>query len=74
MSERRSRNDGQMHRNHVEAEVKILAERASAIFGLEVAVGGRDDADVDLDFLIAANRTNFLFLQNAQKLGLHFLG
>src|SRR6202044_1074371 len=37
---------------------------------VQVGVGGRDDADVDLDFLAAADTLNNLILQEAQQLDL----
>ena len=38
---------------------------------LEVAVGRRDDADVDLDRLAAADALELALLQHAQQLDLH---
>src|SRR5689334_14631068 len=63
-----------MQRNHVEAKIEVLAKVSFFVSGLEVPVGGSDDAYIDFDFLIAADGTNFFFLQNAEELGLHFHG
>ena len=53
-----------------EAEVEVLAERAVAHRRLEIAVGGGDDAHVDLDASRPPMRLELLFLQHAQQLGL----
>ena len=63
-----------MHGHNVQSEIEILAEGAVAIGGFQVAVGSGDYAHVHRDVIVAAHRTNFLFLQDAQKLGLHFEG
>ena len=39
----------QVHVHHVEAVIEVLAEASGGHLGLEVAVGGRDDADVTTD-------------------------
>ena len=57
-------------RDDVEAEVEILAERALAMACLEIAVGGGDHADVDLDAAPRADALDDLLLQHAQQLGL----
>ena len=56
--------------DHVEAEVKVVAEAPGGHFFLHVAVGGGDDADVHLDRLGAADAVDFAFLDGAQYLGL----
>src|SRR5882762_7858275 len=63
---------GKMYGDDVQAEIKVLAEGAVAISGFQVAIGGGDDAYVDCDVRIAAYWPNFLLLQDAQELGLHF--
>ncbi len=56
----------------VETEIEILAKSSGAVGGFEIAIGGGDHADVHRNFFIAADRTHFFFLQDAQELGLHF--
>src|SRR5882757_8311470 len=63
---------GKMYGDDVQAEIKVLAEGAVAISGFQVAIGGGDNAYVDCDVRIAAYWPNFLLLQDAQELGLHF--
>ena len=57
-------------RNHVEAEVEILAEAPAPDFRLQILVGGREDAGIDFDPRRSADRLHRLFLQDAQHLGL----
>ena len=54
----------------VEPEIQILAERAARDLGRQVAVGGGEDADVDLDRRAAAEPVDLALLQHAQQLGL----
>ena len=54
----------------VEAEVQVVAEAAARHVGLEVAVARRDDPDIDLDRLAAADAVDLALLDRAQKLGL----
>src|SRR5260370_13099101 len=54
----------------VEAEVEILAEAALADLLLEVAVGGGDQANVDLDRMGTADAVDLALLDGAQQLGL----
>ena len=61
----------QVDREDVEPVVEVLAELALRDQRLEVAVGGRDDADVDLDRLGAADALELALLQHAQQLDLH---
>ena len=61
---------GQLHPDDVQPEVQIGAELTVLDHPLEVAVGGGDDADVDGDGVIRADRGDGLFLQDAQELGL----
>src|SRR5262249_54037558 len=63
---------GKVNGDHVEAEVEILAEGAFAVGSFQIAIGGRDDAHVDGDGRIAADRPDLALLQHAQQLGLHF--
>ena len=83
---RRSRNNAAKHGNigtalakgrqrngdYVEAEIEILAESSFLVLGIEIAIGGGHDAHIHFDFLIAAYRTNFFFLEKTQEFGLHF--
>src|SRR5579875_2732974 len=62
----------QMERHDVEPVVKIFAETALAHRLLQVEVGGRNDAHIDLNGLRAANALQLLFLEHAQQLGLRF--
>src|SRR5262249_3793978 len=57
---------------HVQAEIKIFAEGARAVGCFEVTVRCSDHADIHIDLVIAADWPDFLFLQNAKQLGLHF--
>ena len=55
----------------VEAVEEVFAEAALFDGLLEVDVGGGDDADVDLDLLVAAHVHEAAVLEDAQDLGLH---
>ena len=57
-------------REDVQAVIEILSKRAVGDLLLEIAVGGRDDADVDLDRLGAAHPLELALLQHAQQLDL----
>ena len=57
-------------RHHREAEVEILAELALLHLALQVLLGRRDDADVDLDGAVAADAPDLALLEHAQELGL----
>src|SRR5271154_1620308 len=54
----------------VEAKVEILTESAGPDGGFKVAVGGGDDADVDVAALGGAHGFDFALLQGAEELGL----
>src|SRR5215467_8444583 len=62
----------QANGHHVQTEVKVFAEAACAIFGLQITIGSSDDAHVNFDLLIAADWAYFFFLQHTQQLRLHF--
>ena len=49
---------------------QILAEAALLHIGDQIAIGGGDDAHIDLDRLRAADRFDFAFLNGAQELHL----
>ena len=57
-------------REDVEAVVEVLAELAVLDQLDHVAVGGRDQAEVDLDRLLGADRIDLALLQRAQQLDL----
>ena len=56
--------------NHVEAVVQVLAELTAGHQLMQIAVRGGDDAHVDLHRFLAPDRTDVIFLQNAQQLDL----
>ena len=70
MSPGRSRSGGNSQRNDVEAEIQILAERATLHLGQQVAVGGGEDAHVHAHRRRAAQPVDLAFLQGAQQLRL----
>src|SRR5262249_45825377 len=61
-------------RGHGEPIEKILAGGCPGGFLLEVAVGRRDEANVDFDRLEAADALELALLDRAQQLDLHFDG
>src|SRR5438445_10155819 len=61
-----------MHGDDVQAKIQIVPEVTGTVCGFQIAIGGRDDARVNLEFLIAAHRAHLLLLQEPKKLGLHF--
>ncbi len=62
---------GQADGEDVEAVEEVLAETAGGNFGLEVAVGGGDDAEVDLFPLEGADGAEFPLLNEAEEFDLH---
>ena len=70
ISSRRSRSGGRLMRDDVEAEEQILAELPVGDRLLEIAVGRGDDADVDVDVVLAAEARELAVLQHLQQLGL----
>ena len=70
MSSRRSRSGGSRIGKHAQAVVEVLAERAFADHAPQVAMRGRDDADVHFLRLRGAEPLERAFLQHAQELGL----
>src|SRR5208283_2000986 len=64
----------QVDGDNVKAEIKIFPEGTGAIGGFEVAVGGGDDANINIEFFIAADRADFFFLEDAKKFRLHLEG
>ncbi len=57
-------------RHDVEPEVEILAELALLDLAAQILAGRRDDAQVDLDRLVAADAAELALLEHAQELGL----
>src|SRR5947209_13699793 len=60
----------QANGDDLQAEIQILTKRAVCDRLFEIAVRGREQPDVHLDRLIAADAGDFLILQNAQQLRL----
>ena len=60
----------QVQVDHVQPEPEIFAEAAGSNLGLEVAIAGREQADVDLDRRRAAQPIDLALLDGAQQLGL----
>src|ERR1019366_2195588 len=58
---------GQRKRNNVKAIIKIGAKAAVADGGFERAVGGRDDADVDVYGLVRSQAVELALLQDAEQ-------
>src|SRR6266699_2008503 len=57
-------------RDDVQAVVEVLAEAPRLHLGLEVLVGGGEDADVDLERAVAAHPLELALLEHAQDLRL----
>ena len=62
----------QINRNHVQAIVKVFAELAFAHQHVQINVGGRDQANIDLQFMDAAQMHELAVLDHAQNLRLGF--
>ena len=60
-----------VHRHDGQTEVQVFAELAALDLGLEVALGGGDDARFGCDRLVAADAPEFARLEHAQELRLH---
>ena len=58
-------------RENVDAVEQVTAEFVISDTVFEVAVGGNDDPDIDLDGFIATDALDFAFFEDAKKLGLH---
>src|SRR5271157_3748056 len=56
----------QAYRVHIEAVIQVAAESAGNHHFLQVAVGGCDDADVDLERFIPAHALELFVLQDAE--------
>src|SRR5208282_4658019 len=62
----------QLQRNDVEAVIQVLAETAFANQLHQIFVGGRENANVDLDCIGAAETHELALLNDAEQLGLRF--
>ena len=62
---------GHRQRHHVEAIEEIFAKAARLHLGLEVAVGGGDDAHIHRQFTLSPHRADGLLLQRPQQGSLH---
>src|ERR1041385_6585364 len=60
-----------MNGHYVQAEIQVLAKSPVTISELKITVCRGNHPHVDLDLIVAANRTHFFFLQRAEQLGLH---
>ena len=58
----------------IEAEIKVLPEFLALDRIFQTAVGGGEDADIDLDGAVASDALKFAFLQDAEELGLDLRG
>jgi hypothetical protein len=70
MSSRRSRSGGNLDRDHVQAVEQIFLEPLFSDHLPQVAVGGGDDADVNLFGPLRAERLELALLQDTQQLRL----
>ncbi len=59
-----------MQRDHVQPIVEVRSKGSLAHRLFQVAIGGGDDADVDVDALLAADAHELALLDDAQELGL----
>ena len=56
----------------LQPEEQVLAETVGFHVAVQIAMGGGEDAHVDLDFCLGAHRSKTLALDHAQQLGLAF--
>ena len=56
--------------NHIDPKEEVLAETPIFDGGLEIAVGGGDDPNIDRHLRRCADGTNGALLKHAEKLGL----
>ena len=59
-----------MDGNDAQAIKKVFTEVAAGNGPLQVAISGCDNADVNIDFLRAAERPDFFTLDDTEQLGL----
>src|SRR6266487_4007034 len=60
-----------IHRENINTVVKIVSETAITNHGTQIAVCGSHHANVNGDFVSAADSSDLSFLQGAQELSLH---
>ena len=56
-----------MNRDRVDAVVKIFAEVAARDFLIELAIGRRDQTNINFDRIFSADAEDFTFLNEAKK-------
>lgn len=59
-----------MYGKDVQAVIKIFAEQPLPDENFQIAIGGADDAHIDLAGLVAADAFEFALLQHSQQFGL----
>ena len=74
MSDRRSRNGGKWNRKHIETVEQVLPKLPVSNILLQIAVGGGNDPDIDVQGVNAAQSFKFTILQDPQQLRLQFEG
>ena len=62
---------GQIHREAVYAVIEVAAENAPIRVLAQLAVGGTDQCEIDIDRLATTQRCDLAFLQHAQQSCLH---
>src|SRR5690242_7238034 len=60
----------QMNRDDLEAEIKVIAKSALGDEVLQIAIAGRNQADIHPNRLIVADARNLMILEHAQQLDL----
>ena len=56
--------------HNVDTKVEIIAKPPLFDGSFQISVGGRNDANINWNFYITTDRTDFAFLKCPQKLGL----
>ena len=59
---RRAITSGQLELHYIEPEIKVLAKRSGLDSGIEIAIGGRDDANINAPPLRRPDWLYFTFL------------
>jgi hypothetical protein len=65
---------GKLDLHYIQPEIKVLPEGPGADRRFQIAIGGGDDANIDMPAFGRADRLHFAFLQSAQELGLQVDG
>ena len=68
ISSGRSRSGGTRKLKLAEAMEKILPKAARGHGGIEILIGGGDDADIDFDLAVTAQTVEWISIQNTQQL------